>query len=158
MLRGALLLGLFACALGLTLAADPKPADDLAGLQGNWKPLQCEFDGKPQIPTDKLGQVTAVYEKNEYFLYYVGKDKAGNPAPLLLAQTNVKLDQTTNPKGIVFEFADGPLKGVKRHGIYELAGNQLKLCYGPIEKPRPTEFKSTPDNGYFLETWARQVK
>jgi uncharacterized protein (TIGR03067 family) len=140
------------------LGAEPKPVDDLAALQGSWKPLQCEYEGKPQIRVDKLNQVTGVYDKSGYCLYFDGKGKDGKQESFLLAQTIIKLDQTTNPKGIVFEFPDGPLKGVKRHGIYEIAGNQLKLCYGPIEKPRPTEFKSTADNGYFLETWARQTK
>ena len=37
---------------------------------------------------------------------------------------------------IEFTFAEGPFKGQRRHGIYELAGNQLKMCYGPADKPR----------------------
>jgi uncharacterized protein (TIGR03067 family) len=160
MLRGVLLVAAFGLGLGFSFAADPKP-DDLAALQGNWKPLQCEFEGKPQMPVELMKQVTGVYDKAEYYLYFVdtkGKNANGKPDVMLLALANVTLDPTTNPKSITFEFADGPLKGVKRHGIYELAGNQLKLCVGPSERPRPNVFKSTVENGYFLETWARQAK
>jgi uncharacterized protein (TIGR03067 family) len=158
MLRSVLLLGLFGFGMNLSIAAEPRPADDLAAIQGNWKPLQCEFQGKSQMPVEVMKQITGVYDKTEYFLYFVDKGKENKPEVFLLARANVTLDQGTNPKGITFEFAEGSLKGIKRHGIYEIAGNQLKLCVGPSEKPRPTEFKSSLDNGYFLETWARQVK
>lgn len=136
--------------------ADAKSADDLAALQGNWKPLHCEYQGEPQMPAEVMKQVTVVFDKSEYFLYFVDKPKDGQPKVLRLALANVALDAATKPKSITFEFADGPLKGQKRHGIYELAGNQLKLCYGPAEKARPTEFKAPANSCYFLETWARQ--
>jgi uncharacterized protein (TIGR03067 family) len=160
MLRVALLLGVMVMTEVFTLAcaAEPKPADDLTGLQGNWKPLQCEYQGTPQMPADVMKQVTVVFDKGEYHLYFVDKTKDGAPKVLRLAQANIVLDSSTSPKSITFEFPDGPLKGQKRHGIYELAGNQLRLCYGPVDKPKPTEFKALPGSGYFLETWARQVK
>lgn len=161
MRRFALLL----CAAGVvgTLAltgraANPTPNDDLAALQGNWKPLQCEYEGKAQIPAEVMKQVTSVFDKTEYHLYFVDKEKPGQPKVLKLAVANIGLDATTVPRTITFEFAEGPYKGQKRHGIYEIAGNQLKMCYGPVEKPKPTEFKAGANSGFFLETWARQVK
>ena len=63
---------------------------------------------------------------------------------------------TIGPKSIVFEFADGQMKGPKRHGIYEVAGDQLKLCYGPVDRPKPVKFESPAKSGYFLETWAKK--
>lgn len=160
MLRVALVLGGLVVTGLMTWAAgaNPKPADDLNSLQGNWKPLQCEYEGTPQMPADVMSQVTVVFDQSEYFLYFVDRNRDGTPKVLLLAKAMISLDPTTNPKSITFEFADGPLKGQKRHGIYELAGNQLKMCYGPSDKPKPTEFKAPPKSGYFLETWARKVK
>ncbi len=142
-------------------AAAPAPASsDLDKLQGYWKPLQCELEGKGQMPTDLMKQVTVVFDKSEYHLYFKDSkaDKAGNPIILRLAKADITLDPTTTPKTITFEFMDGQLKGKKSHGIYELAGNQLKLCYGSVDKPKPTKFESPVNSGYFLETWARQVK
>jgi uncharacterized protein (TIGR03067 family) len=153
------MLGLFALALSAAIAADPKPVDDLTALQGNWKPLQCEFQGKSQITADEMKQMTGVYDKTEYFLYFVDRTKAGKPDVMLIAHANVTLDPTASPKGITFELLEGSNKGARQHGIYEIAGNQLKLCYGPIEKPKPTKFESiSGGNGYILETWARQMK
>ena len=54
MLRLCALMGV----LGMTTfaLADPPaatPASDLDKLQGYWKPLQCEYEGKAQMPTDR---------------------------------------------------------------------------------------------------------
>lgn len=148
---------------GVMAYANPPAAapanTDLDKLQGYWKPLQCDYEGKAQMPTEIMKQVTVVFDKSEYHLYFKDKeDKNGKPVILRLALANVTLDETTSPKTITFEFADGQLKGKKSHGIYEVAGNQLKMCYGPIEKPKPAKFESPANSGYFLETWARQVK
>lgn len=159
MLRVCALMGVFGMAT-LVLADPPAaaPATDLDKLQGYWKPLQCELEGKGQMPADLMKQITVVFDKNEYHLYFKDSklDKDNKPIILRLALANVSLDSST--KSITFEFADGQLKGKKSHGIYELAGNQLKLCYGPIDKPKPTKFESPAGSGYFLETWARQQK
>jgi uncharacterized protein (TIGR03067 family) len=142
-------------AFGGAFGVNPPPSTppgDLGGVQGYWKPLQVEFEGKPQMSAEEMKKVTAVYDQSEYHLYFkeTGKD------PIKLALMNVVMDSSTSPKTITFEFAAGALKGQKRHGIYELAGNQLKLCYGPIEKPKPTVFIAPEKSGYFLEVWARQ--
>lgn len=156
MLRLALVLGIVVLGTLSAAGAEPKVKGDLAALQGNWKPLHCEYQGTPQMPADVMKQVTVVFDKDEYYLYFKDKDREGKPKVLVLALLTVSLDSTTSPKSITFEFKDGPLKGQKRHGIYELAGNQLKICYGPSDKPKPTEFKSPASSGYFLETWAHQ--
>lgn len=141
-------------------AADPAPAasalpPDLAGLQGNWKPLSVQFEGKAQMTADEMKKITVVFDRTEFHLYYA--DKSTNPPRVLrLAQMNIALDPATTPKSITFEFAEGPLKGQKRHGIYELAGNELKLCYGPADKPKPSTFAAPEKSGYFLEVWAKQ--
>lgn len=135
-------------------SADP-PAGDLGLLQGYWKPLSIEYEGRPQAASaDELKKITAVYDQAEYHLYF----KEPSKDPIKLALMNVTLDPTTTPKTIVFEFARGPLAGQKRHGIYEVASNQLKLCYGPADKPKPSTFAAPPSSGYFLEVWAKQAK
>ena len=137
---------------GVVPAAATAPAGDLAAVQGYWKPLSIRYEGKPQMSADDLKKVTVVIEGGEYHLYY----KEPNKDPLKLARTTVALDPTASPKGITFEYQAGPLKGQKRHGIYEVAGNELRLCYGPADKPRPTKFDAPANSGYFHEVWAKQ--
>lgn len=150
---GAVVAGLVGV-VGLAVGGNPPP-DDLATVQGNWKPLSIQFEGKDQMTASELQKVTAVFDQKEYHLYYA--DKTVNPPKVLkLAVANVTLDQAAAPRGIEFTFASGPLQGQKCHGIYELAGNQLKLCYGPADRPRPGTFSAPPKSGYFLEVWAKQ--
>ncbi|MCS7020437.1 MAG: TIGR03067 domain-containing protein [Gemmataceae bacterium] len=144
--------------MGSLSAGEPGGAGDLAALQGRWTLLHCEYEGRPQMTPEVMKQITAVFDQNDYTLYFADKGKDGQARAIVLATVQVTLDPTTQPKGITFEFKEGPLKGQKRHGIYELAGNQLKLCYGPAERPRPQEFRAPPGSGYFLETWARHIR
>ena len=148
--------GALACVLLFigTTQADP-PAGDLDPLQGYWKPLQIEFEGKPQMTAEQMKQVTVVIENAEYHLYFVDRAQSP-PAQLKLALMNLSVDTSTNPRSISFEFAAGPLKGQKRHGIYEVAGTQLKICYGPAEKPKPATFAAPANSGYFFEVWGKQ--
>lgn len=158
MLRlGVLVAGLCGLA-GLSAAGADTPTGDLATLQGNWKPLSIEFEGKPQATAEQMKQMTSVFDNAEYHLYFVDKSKDNQPKVLKLAVANVALDAATTPKSISFEFAEGPLKGQKRHGIYQVTGNELKMCYGPVEKPKPAKFEAPANSGLFLEVWAKQAK
>jgi uncharacterized protein (TIGR03067 family) len=154
-----------ACVVGTARAQTPPPAateppakapqGDLAALQGYWKPLSIVHSGVSQEKmADELRKLTGVFDQTEYHLYF----KAPTKDPIRLARMTVTLDPTTTPKTVVFEFAAGPLKGQKRHGIYELAGNELKLCYGEADKPKPTTFTAPTGSGHYLEVWARQTK
>jgi uncharacterized protein (TIGR03067 family) len=150
---GAVVAGLLGV-VGLAVGGNPAP-DDLSLLQGNWKPLSIKFEDKDQMTAADLQKVTAVFDQKEYHLYFA--DKTVTPPKVLkLAVANVTLDPNANPRAIEFTFAAGPLQGQKCHGIYELAGNQLKLCYGPADKPRPATFGAPVKSGYFLEVWAKQ--
>lgn len=144
--------GLVGTAVGLNPPPPAAPTDDLGAVQGYWKPLSIEYQGKTQATADELKKITTVFDGAESHLYY--KDPAREPVKL--ARTAVTFDPTTTPKSVTFEYAIGDLKGQKRHGIYELAGDQLKLCYGPVDKPKPTQFAAPAGSGYFLEVWAKQ--
>jgi uncharacterized protein (TIGR03067 family) len=43
-----------------------------------------------------------------------------------------------------------PLKGAKTQGIVKVEDGKFTLCYHPMGEKRPTEFKSTKDNGFYM--------
>lgn len=43
-----------------------------------------------------------------------------------------------------------PLKGAKTQGIIKLEDGKFTLCYHPMGEKRPTEFKSTKENGFYM--------
>lgn len=67
-----------------------------------------------------------------------------------------KLDESTSPKTIDITLTEGPDKGKKKLGIYEIKGDTLYLCVGALGSDRrPTRFESKPGTGVWLEHWKR---
>ena len=159
MLRIALVLGVvIAVELGRPIGADPKAGRRPGRAAGQLEaaPVRVRGQAADAGRRDEAGHGRLRQERVPPVLRGQGPQRpAEGCCGLALAERRAR-SRPPAPKSIAFEFADGPLKGQKRHGIYELAGNQLKLCYGPADKPKPTEFKAPANSGYFLETWARQ--
>lgn len=157
-LAAAVVVGMVGAAAGNPpLPASVVPAAAAVGgplkaVQGYWKPLSIRLEGKPVADAERLGMLTMVYDGDESHLYF--KSKKPGAEPIKLARAAVTLDPAT--RAVTFEYAMGPLKGHKRHGVYEVVGDELRLCYGPADKPRPTKFEAPADSGYYLEVWGKQ--
>ncbi|MGH7984561.1 MAG: TIGR03067 domain-containing protein [Candidatus Udaeobacter sp.] len=137
--------------LGLTLAAcnrqaQAPPKTDLDRLQGTWSLIMAMQDGKA-LPKDKVKQTTIVF-KGDTFRFPGSAEYATSRAG------TIKLDESKTPKEM-----DAISTGKEvMLGIYALEETGYKVCFAPVGKPRPTEFASTPKNGYILQSWERQNK
>jgi uncharacterized protein (TIGR03067 family) len=131
----------------LLVALPPVCADDAQrdqdALQGTWKVVELELDGKPA--NQKLRDaVTFVFADNKMTL--------AGPKGIGKRHYSFKLDPTKNPKAIDLTALDGPGKGLTGPAIYELKGDELRLCMRNSEtKVRPRDFKSWQgsDRGVF---------
>jgi uncharacterized protein (TIGR03067 family) len=138
-----------------TGAADDSIAEELKKLQGYWKPQSVIYNDAEQIPDAKARSLlTMVVTGSEFRTYYCRDVERDIHFRLFTA------DLTLDPTHHTFELTvrDGQKKGERRHGIYRLEGSTLTLCYGPIERPRPTEFAAPKGSGVFLETWTVEKK
>lgn len=137
-------------ALGLLLAAcnreESMPKTDLDRLQGTWNLVSATQDGKI-LPQDKVKQTTIVF-KGDTFRF------PGLAEYATSKEGTIKLDENKTPKEMD---ATSTEKEVML-GIYVLQEIGYKVCFAPAGKPRPTEFNSTPENGYILQSWERQNK
>ena len=137
-------------ALGLLLAACGRqasaPKTDLDRLQGTWNLTLAMKDGKP-LSDDKVKQTTIVF-KGDTFRF------PGSAEYATSKEGTIKLDESKTPKEMD---AISTEKEVIL-GIYRLEENGYKVCFAPAGQPRPTEFTSTPGNGYILQAWERQNK
>jgi uncharacterized protein (TIGR03067 family) len=126
----------------MALAADGAEDDavkkELNKLQGTWQMVSHEVDGKPD--TALKGAMRFV----EGDKFTIKKDDK------VMRAATMKLDPTKKPKWIDITFTDGPEKGKTRLGIYALEGDTQKICYGDLDKERPTEFVSKPGTGHRL--------
>lgn len=141
----------------LVLAQAPTPAtDELKKLSGQYKPLSVLFDGIEQVAQDSKTRnaLTLVIDKGEYRAYFQLDPKKDSHFRLFTA------DMTVDPAAKSFELVikDGQRKGERRHGIYELVGSQLRVCYGPAEKPRPTSFSAPKGSEFFCEMWTLEKR
>ncbi|HUJ71287.1 MAG TPA: TIGR03067 domain-containing protein, partial [Verrucomicrobiae bacterium] len=66
------------------------------------------------------------------------------------------IDSTTKPKSMTVTGTEGPNNGKTFPAIYELKGDQLRICYDLSGAKRPTEFKSIAGTQLYLVTYNRK--
>lgn len=129
----------FSVVIGLALsvlAAEPDPVrKDVDALQGAWAVEGLEYNDKDLKDKYKIsftvkGDVLTVEGDGEVRKEY--------------AKLAFKLDPSTTPKCLDLTVAGGSQKDALMEGIYELKGDEVRLCVRVFGKDRPSEFKS-PD-------------
>ena len=138
--------------LTLLVRADDAAKDtskgDQAAIQGAWKVVSVEGEGRTETVTE-----TVLIRFDGDQVYHDKDGQKVNPATF-------KLDEEKKPKQIDLSYTEGENKGKMVRGIYELTDDSLRVCMpvpnGPAaagDKP-PAEFKS--GNGNIVATFARQ--
>jgi uncharacterized protein (TIGR03067 family) len=145
MLRWALLIA----AVGLTAAADaPKEGgSDLKKLEGTWKLVSGVNNGKEL--GDKTVKGARLVIEGDRHTVKVGRNTY---------KGTHKLNMSKSPKTIDISDTEGPFKGKTVLGIYELDGDEFKICYAPPGKPRPKDFTAKAGSGHRSHVWKRQKK
>lgn len=139
----------------LALAASARSQDDAAkkdlkGMEGTWAVTFLEKDGeKVSEEQNKKADVKLVVKDAKYTIYF---------GEMKLATGLVKLDLTKKPKQIDAVAEDGPTKGKAMPGIYELKGDEMRVCFAQPGGERPTEFRTRAGSGQVLITYKRREK
>ena len=145
MIRAAVL----ALTAGLSLAAGDgnKKALDMeyAKLEGTWQVVSLEVDGM-KIPKETIKESKLIIKGKEFTM----KEKVAT------YKGTFSIDPSKKPKTIDVKFREGPEKGNTSLGIYELDGDDLKLCLSVTTKERPTEFSAKPKSGHGFEVLKRE--
>ena len=146
-LRSALLIGLAAFAISQARAEDTEAAKkDMAQLQGEWSMVSGVADGY-SIPDTMLPDSKRVCKGDEVTATVGGQ---------LVMKAKITIDPSKKPKTIDYQVIDGPTKGKKHLGIYELEGNTFKSCFGAPDAERPTDFSSKPGDRRTSSVWKRK--
>lgn len=123
--------------------------DDLKLLQGQWKVVALEADGK-QAPKEAIEAMHVRIKGSEF--------EGVDPGEASGEKATIKLDSSKSPKQIDLKATTGVSKGKTVEGIYKLEKDRLILCLrGPeaAEKGRPKDFKTEADSGLGLMTLER---
>jgi uncharacterized protein (TIGR03067 family) len=133
-------------AICLLIAAEPKDdkgAKDLKSLEGTWKLVAAEREGE-KAPEDMLKNSSLTIKGGKY------EAKLGDDTH----EGKLKLDPTKKPKTLdATESSDQTLLG-----IYELKGDEFKVCLAEPGKDRPKEFSAAQGSGQMILVWKRASK
>jgi uncharacterized protein (TIGR03067 family) len=108
-------------------------ARELKKLQGTWSTAALTYNGKDFLADGKSG-FNFVFKGDEAAIE--GNDKVKKE----YAKIKVKIDLTVTPKIMDISVIGGVQKDAVIEGIYELKGDELKICARVFGKDRPTEF------------------
>ena len=120
---------------------DDSAKKDADSLQGNWVVVGRQLLGK-KATKQEIEEVPTyvVIEGNKGKAWYEEKGEKGD-----MVEGTIKLDPATTPKSVDITYTRGILKGWTVPAIYELDGDNLKVCFAWQSKERPTEFVGDPD-------------
>jgi uncharacterized protein (TIGR03067 family) len=121
--------------------------EDLKKLEGVWKLVSGEKDGK--IIDDATLRTARLVIKGDTHTVKVGEDS-------FIGTHKVNPDQ--KPKAIDAMDTEGTYKGKTSLGIYEIKGDEFKVCFAPPGKERPKEFTSKSGTGNMVHVWKRETK
>jgi uncharacterized protein (TIGR03067 family) len=120
---------------------------DLERLQGTWATVSMIIDGRT-MPELALSQRRVIIIDDKYVV--VDENRT-------LRRGTFRIDPTTTHKQIDMQPADGPNAGQVNPGVYEFAGDLLRICYAPPGRQRPTDFTSALGSGQWLVTDRKEV-
>ncbi|HVU86350.1 MAG TPA: TIGR03067 domain-containing protein [Pirellulales bacterium] len=132
----------------IAAAADgdkPTP-EETAAMQGAWKIESLISDGEP-VAAETIRTWRRLV-KNDRVTWKRGEET--------LVELSIQYNPRAKPMTMVSTIESGDAKGQTMLSIYELNGDELRVCFAPPGKPRPKEFSSTPGSGVLMYT-ARRI-
>ena len=140
--RNVLLIGLAVVTMSSSRAADHQAIEkDVTQLQGAWSMVSGVADGYA-MPDTMVRESTRVCSGDETTVTVGGQ---------LIMKAKFTIDPSRQPKTIDYQVIDGPTKGKRHLGIYELNGDTVQFCFAAPGAERPTDFTSTPGD---QRTWS----
>jgi uncharacterized protein (TIGR03067 family) len=118
---------------------------ELARLQGRWRLIAREIEGKKATPNAVKKADATLTVKGDRITYKSQGEE--------LWQATLKLDPTKSPPVIEATHISGPLKGKTGKAIYKLEADRLTVCFSYTELP--TDF-TTEDTDRALVVYRRE--
>jgi uncharacterized protein (TIGR03067 family) len=110
-------------------------------LQGTWRVASAERDGTP-APEDEIKKITITIKGDR--LTARRTENAEKPEEKVY-DMSFTIDPAQKPKWMDVTYMDGERKGDSSQGIYELDGENLKICMSR-GNTRPTEFETKAES------------
>jgi uncharacterized protein (TIGR03067 family) len=120
-------------ATGATLlAGDDASEKELKKIQGTWRFISQEMDGKER-PKEDVAKLKITFTGDKWSVTDDGK--------VVQAGTH-KFDPSKKPTHVDAKVTEGEGKDTTMLGIFEMKGNKIRVCFDPAGKERPTSFSA----------------
>ena len=131
------------------VALDDATKQEWARFEGTWLRVAYEADGQ-KVPEKNVQRFRLVLQRDGKYTVRVDNQ--------IVVEGTAVLDPTRKPKTIDMTPTTGRMKGQVLQGIYELDGDDYRLCYAPAGKGRPEKFATDGGKGYILAVYKRERK
>jgi uncharacterized protein (TIGR03067 family) len=121
--------------------------EQLRQMEGTWEFRDLEVDGNT-MPKAALRSSRMLIDGDRFRM----------ESPEAIYEGIFTIDVEQRPHRIDIEFVEGPEAGNWSYGIFEVNGDDFKLCLGLTGASRPTAFTTSPGSGHALENLHRVVK
>lgn len=124
------------------VAADDAAAEELERFAGTWQCVSGERRGD-QLPPDFSTEIRMIFHGTRLTLHARGQE----------TNFEIRIDPTPLPKVFVMTALDGKHKSKSARGIYEWAGEKLRLCIPNAprdDQEPPKEFNTADDPDLIL--------
>jgi uncharacterized protein (TIGR03067 family) len=147
MKRWTLFAGILVAYSGLLMgnlqAADPPT--ELEAIAGKWQPTEADLGGN-KIDQLVLDSARVTYEGDKYTIEINNKSERGT----------ISLDPKKDPKAMDIFPTEGENNGKTLLAVYEVKGDELKICYSLSPTVRPENFE--PASNTLLLVKFKRVK
>jgi uncharacterized protein (TIGR03067 family) len=120
-------------------------AKELKALEGTWEIVFVEVGGKKgMLPENQKERLTF---REKAFTAVQGEKVRDKGA--------LHIDPTKKPKTLDMTSGGGANKGDVIRAIYELQGDEMRVCVSPPGQPRPTAFTTEAGSAHYIGTFRR---
>ena len=121
--------------------------EKLRQLEGTWEFLDLELDGRA-MPVNMVSSSRMLIDGDRF--------RMESPEANYEGVFTIEVERV--PHEIDIEFVEGPEAGNWSYGIFELDGDNFKLCLGLTGVSRPRSFTTSQGSGHALENLRRVLK
>ena len=118
--------------------------DHLAELQGKWRVIGLEVEGKT-IPQEQIASSSITITGTRFMA----------TGPGSLYEGEMTIDAAALPRRLSVAMEKGPELRTN-HAIYEIKGDTLRICLNVNGEPAPRAFATRPGEPVALETLVRE--